>query len=88
MALSANTGTHLLFYVAWLASAARIHARTILENKLQPRTVIIPVPATTEDVRPPVASPRGRCETNVNPPAEFWSNEEDPSSWPDVRVPA
>jgi hypothetical protein len=41
----------------------------------------------TPGVANPVVDLNGTWKFSLSPPAEFWSNRLDPSSWPDVKVP-
>lgn len=57
-------------------------------HNLWPRPVIIPLPAMTAGVKDPVISLNGIWKINTDPPAEFWLNSVDFSSWIDIPVPA
>jgi len=58
------------------------------DHYLWPRPTIIPIPVRTNGVQDPVIFLDGTWKININPPAEFWMNSVDPSSWPDIKVPA
>lgn len=56
-------------------------------HEVWPRPEIVPLPVRTKGVANPVLSLNGTWKFTLSPPAEFWSNSVDPSSWPDVTVP-
>jgi hypothetical protein len=67
--------------VASLASA-------VPENPVWPRPVVVPLPAVTNAVKQPVVSLNGVWKVSTAPPADFWLNSVDPSSWRDIRLPS
>ena len=65
-----------------LASAGAARA-----NDVWPRPQLVPIPVHTPGVANPVVDLNGTWKFSLSPPAEFWSNRVDPSSWPDMNVP-
>jgi hypothetical protein len=61
--------------------------RGFAPNPVWPRPVIIPIPEATAGVARPSLSLNGSWKFTLRPPARFWSNEVDPSSWDDIDVP-
>ncbi|HYQ58241.1 MAG TPA: glycoside hydrolase family 2 TIM barrel-domain containing protein, partial [Draconibacterium sp.] len=58
------------------------------ESELYPRPTIIPRPEATTGVQKTIISLDGTWKFNAEPPAEYWSNSVDFSSWTNVLVPA
>ncbi len=56
-------------------------------NDVWPRPQLVPLPSRTAGVANPVLSLSGTWKFTLSPPAEFWANNLDPSSWSDVAVP-
>lgn len=71
-----------------LALPAAVLASAIPENPVWPRPVVVPLPAVTNAVKQPVVSLNGLWKVSTAPPAGFWQNSVDPSSWQDIRLPS
>ncbi|MCL6544316.1 MAG: hypothetical protein K6T61_03745 [Bryobacteraceae bacterium] len=74
-----------LTLAVWAMTAS---AAPVPHNPVWPRPVVTPRPATTAGVQQPVVSLDGVWKVSVAPPAEFWSNAVDPSSWQEIRIPS
>lgn len=53
-----------------------------------PRPVIVPEPETVAGVAQPVISLAGIWKVDATPPDNFWTDDVDPATWMDIRVPA
>ena len=56
-------------------------------NSIWPRPVIVPIPATVNNVENPVISLNGNWKFTLTPLANFWLNNTDTSTWDDIIVP-
>ena len=56
-------------------------------NTVWPRPTIHPLPIAVTGVSKPVISLNGTWKVTLSPPASFWQNSVDPSSWSDIVVP-
>jgi len=56
-------------------------------NPVWPRPTIIPIPEATAGAGKQVISLNGTWKFTLRPPARFWANETDPSTWDDIQVP-
>jgi len=71
-----------------LALPVALFAAAIPENPVWPRPVVVPIPTATHAVQQPVVSLNGLWKVSTAPPADFWMNSVDPSSWQDIRLPS
>jgi len=76
--------TQILTVGGWLLL---ILSSSAVANDVWPRPQVIPIPVRTNGVANPVLSLNGTWKFSLSPPAEFWSNNVDPSSWSDITVP-
>ena len=56
-------------------------------NSVWPRPLIVPLPDAVTGVALPVISLNGTWKFTMTPPANFWLNSVDHSSWRDIQVP-
>jgi beta-galactosidase/beta-glucuronidase len=56
-------------------------------QRIWPRPIITPLPATTAKVGQPVVNLAGTWKFTLNPPERPWENALDLSSWVDIKVP-
>ncbi len=60
---------------------------TSRQKEAWPRPIVVPRPLATAGVSQPVVSLGGVWGISIDPPADFWSDSVDSSSWPHLRVP-
>ncbi len=72
------------------ANARRLHGASILNSTVPADAAapdLIPLPSSVDGVRQPVLNLAGDWLVTMAPPAEFWKNGQDTSSWKKMAVP-
>jgi len=76
-----------LLIVSFLTVQASFSPPASFAETIWPRPVVAPLPDNTSGVSDPVRSLSGSWKFHLNPPANFWNNNIDPSTWEELQVP-
>jgi len=82
-----KTLTALGLWAPVLILASPAAASSVPENPVYPLPTLVPIPTAVEGAASVPVTLNGVWKVNRDPPPEFWRNDVDPSSWPDVSVP-